>query len=129
MLSRACPKSTPATLPCTLPAHFVENGRNSTKCFDKVGDKVRKCVLLLLLLLEYVPPSWPAEADAIWKKLAPYFNSPAQYSNQFGSYKSPLQFDGGDAVRNASEWPRRRQEILRYWHHVLGPWPPLLEHP
>jgi len=94
-----------------------------------VGDKVRKCVLLLWLLLGAVPPSCPAEPDAIWKKLAPYFNSPAQYSNQFGPFKSPLQFDGGDAVRNASEWPRRRQEILRYWHQVLGPWPPLLERP
>src|SRR5947199_407370 len=46
-LARACPNnSTLATLSSTLSAHFVENGRNSTKCFDKVGDKVSKSPLL-----------------------------------------------------------------------------------
>src|SRR5439155_16240371 len=46
-IARACPKnSTSATLSCTLSPDFVENGRNSTKCFDKVGDKMWKSRLV-----------------------------------------------------------------------------------
>src|SRR6266516_785940 len=35
-----------ATLSGTLSVHFVENGRKSTKCFDKVQDKVVDVLLL-----------------------------------------------------------------------------------
>jgi dienelactone hydrolase len=32
-------------------------------------------------------------------------------------------------VTAAAEWPRRRAEILKYWHAVMGEWPPLLGAP
>jgi dienelactone hydrolase len=32
-------------------------------------------------------------------------------------------------VQSAKDWPRRREEILKYWHGVMGAWPPLLEKP
>jgi len=69
------------------------------------------------------------QPEAACKRLAPFFQPPAVYSNQFGSYKSPLLFDDGHSVKSPAEWPARRQEILRYWHNILGPWPPLIEKP
>jgi hypothetical protein len=44
-------------------------------------------------------------------------------------FRSPLIFDDGSRVTKASDWPRRREEILKYWHGVMGPWPRVLEKP
>ena len=70
-----------------------------------------------------------AEPQSAWQQLIPFFNPPPEYAGQFASYKSPLIFDDGRPVKDAAEWPARRQEILNYWHKVLGSWPPLLERP
>jgi dienelactone hydrolase len=32
-------------------------------------------------------------------------------------------------VKSPADWPRRRAELLHAWHELMGPWPPLLEHP
>ena len=32
-------------------------------------------------------------------------------------------------MQTAADWPRRRNEILKYWHGVMGEWPPLLAKP
>ena len=32
-------------------------------------------------------------------------------------------------VRAAADWPRRRKEILAYWHGAMGEWPPLISSP
>ena len=61
--------------------------------------------------------------------IAPYFAPPPAHSGQFGDYRSPLQFDDGTRVEQASDWPRRRAEIHREWMQRLGPWPGLIEHP
>jgi len=61
--------------------------------------------------------------------IAPYFAPPPAHSGQFGDYRSPLQFDDGTRVEQASDWPRRRAEIHREWMQRLGPWPELIEHP
>src|SRR6185369_16733808 len=58
-----------------------------------------------------------------------FFAPPAEYRGKLGEYRSPLRFDDGTPVRTAADWPRRREEILRYWHQALGPWPPLIEKP
>jgi hypothetical protein len=70
-----------------------------------------------------------AEATEIRKQLAPFFRPPARFANDLGKYRSPLRFDDGRPVRNAADWGRRRQEILKFWHQTLGPWPALLERP
>jgi dienelactone hydrolase len=70
-----------------------------------------------------------ADPDPIWPRLAPCFSPPAQYANQFGPYRSPLKFDDGSDVKTPADWPRRRAEILRKWTDLMGPWPPLLDHP
>src|SRR5689334_6637608 len=82
--------------------------------------------------------SWPtfaisgARADeptAAWRKIAPFFQPPPEFAGKLGSYRSPLLFDDGTPVRMATEWPRRREEILKTWHGLMGPWPPVIERP
>jgi hypothetical protein len=68
-------------------------------------------------------------ADEAAKRLAPYFKPPVAFSKDFGKYRSPLLFDDGSAVRNAADWARRRREILKAWHGLMGPWPKLLDKP
>ncbi len=70
-----------------------------------------------------------AEAESAWERIAPFFSPPAQFADQFGPYQSPLKFDDGRSLKNAADWELRRQEILRHWHHVMGPWPPLQAKP
>lgn len=64
-----------------------------------------------------------------WRDLEPFFAPPAEFAGKLGEFRSVLRFDDGSTVASANDWPRRRGEILKYWHGVLGPWPPLLEKP
>jgi hypothetical protein len=63
------------------------------------------------------------------KRLAPFFRPPPELANDLGTYQSPLKFDDGRPVRDANDWQRRRQEILKTWHEIMGPWPALIEKP
>jgi len=58
-----------------------------------------------------------------------FFRPPAEFAGDFGHYKSPLIFDEGTAAQTPADWPRRRQEILKTWHGMMGAWPPLIEKP
>ena len=62
-------------------------------------------------------------AEPLPKELAPYFNPPAEFAGKLGDYRSPLQFARGSTVKTADDWKRRRQEILKSWTDLLGPWP------
>ena len=70
-----------------------------------------------------------ARADDAGPKLAPHFTPPAEFAGQFGPYRSPLKFEDGTPVRDATDWARRRADILRKWHDVMGPWPATLDRP
>ncbi|WP_020474304.1 alpha/beta fold hydrolase [Zavarzinella formosa] len=63
------------------------------------------------------------------EKLAPYFKPPAKYATDLGDYRSPLTFDDGTLVRTAEDWAKRRAEIKKYWHGLMGEWPALIEKP
>jgi hypothetical protein len=71
----------------------------------------------------------PRDPSAARRTIAPFFQPPAEYQNELGSYRSPLLFNDGRKVRSAAEWPRRRKEILDTWHGLMGPWPAVLEKP
>jgi dienelactone hydrolase len=64
-----------------------------------------------------------------WPLLAPFSQPPPDLAGQFGPYGSPLKFEDGKLVETAADWARRRQEILRQWHELMGPWPPILQGP
>jgi Prolyl oligopeptidase family len=61
--------------------------------------------------------------------IAGAFHPPLEFEGDFGPYKSPLVFDDGRPVRDAAAWRERRQEILAYWHGIMGAWPPLIDRP
>jgi pimeloyl-ACP methyl ester carboxylesterase len=84
------------------------------------------CVLCLLSLLQIVNQLGAADFP---ESLRPFFAPPAEYANDFGSYKSSLVFDDGTPVKTPADWQKRRVEILAIWQNLLGAWPPLVEKP
>jgi hypothetical protein len=69
------------------------------------------------------------EEPSAASRQAPFFRPPAELAGNMGSYRSPLKFADGRPVRNAEDWRKRRQEILKTWHELMGPWPALIEKP
>ena len=67
--------------------------------------------------------------EDVWSKIAPFFQPPEELNGALGDYTSPLLFDNGRPVRTPEEWQQRREEILRFWHEALGPWPAVIERP
>src|SRR6266536_1518528 len=107
----------------------------NSKCTLMCESMIRemKCSILAAVLptgwagLAGVGQSLAADSDPAWKRIGPSFTPPAEFANDFGRYKSPLRFDDGRDVKSAADWAERREEILRYWHKVMGPWPSLIE--
>lgn len=81
---------------------------------------------LVLVVVRVSPGAGPAPGE---EKLAPFFRPPAELAGDLGNYRSPLKFADGRRVRNADDWRKRRQEIMKTWHEAMGPWPALLENP
>src|SRR5215217_7880876 len=87
----------------------------------------RRWVALFLAMV--VTGSLQAQEDKRWQKIAPYFEPPKELAGKLGNYRSPLLFEDGSPVRDAKDWARRREEILKKWHGVMGPWPELIQRP
>ncbi len=83
----------------------------------------------VLCLLSLLPMASQSQAADVPVSIRPFFAPPAQYANDFGSYKSPLMFSDGMPVKTPSDWQKRRAEILATWRNLLGSWPPLLDKP
>lgn len=66
-------------------------------------------------------------ASEVWEKIEPYFSPPAALEDEYGTYRSPLQFYDGHPVKTPQDWQQRREEILERWHGMMGAWPPLLK--
>ena len=85
----------------------------------------RKLSLTFSLLLVLVAGNSPGFAQ---KEPSPY-QVPEEFKEDYGKYRSPLLFDEGSEVKTPKDWQRRRQQILTYWTHHLGEWPPLITEP
>ncbi|MCA9135153.1 MAG: hypothetical protein KDB00_00300, partial [Planctomycetales bacterium] len=70
-----------------------------------------------------------ATADSTRTKLSAYTQPPQAFRNNFGQYKSPLQFADGSIAKTPQDWQRRRAEILATWTDLLGQWPALITEP
>jgi dienelactone hydrolase len=66
------------------------------------------------------------ERAALWKRIAPFFSPPDSLKDDFGHYRSSLEFYDGRQVVTPVQWKERRGEILSRWMKMMGPWPPLL---
>ncbi|HYE98458.1 MAG TPA: prolyl oligopeptidase family serine peptidase [Planctomycetota bacterium] len=82
--------------------------------------------MLSLLLLASCLQDGPSDR---WDRLRPLFETPEGYRGKLAPYDKVLRFDDGTPVTSAEDWPRRREEIRKYWFDTIGHWPPLLEKP
>ena len=64
-----------------------------------------------------------------WKVISNAFTVPAEFTADYGKYKSPLVFNDGGKVTSAEDWGKRRQEILKTWESIIGSWPALIVKP
>src|SRR5215203_2810048 len=85
--------------------------------------------LPLLVLLFLPASSFSGDAPKLPAKIAPFFQPPPALAKDFGKYKSPLTFDDGTPVKTKNDWTKRRTEILKTWHGMMGEWPPLVQTP
>ncbi len=74
---------------------------------------------LLLLLLAQSP----------WERIEKLFEVPERHRSESGGLRPVLRFEDGREVKTPADWTARREELLKKWHGLLGPWPPLLEAP
>lgn len=102
---------------------------NASQFTDVPNPEIMRRTLLTLFLAGFLALDIARAEPPLPAILAPYFHPPPEFEGKLGDYRSPLLFDDGSRVTRAADWPRRRAEILRYWHEVMGPWPPLLKHP
>ncbi len=65
-----------------------------------------------------------ADADDLTK----YTKPPAEFADKTEG-RSPLLFDDGSPVKTKADWSKRRTEILKYWHGVMGAWPEVIAKP
>ena len=98
-------------------------------CWTRGG--LRVALAYLLVAAAIAPGACAAElsAEEIWQRIGPGFAPPAEYAGNLGKYRSPLVFYDGRPVQSAADWAQRRREILARWHEMMGPWPPVIEHP
>ena len=75
------------------------------------------------------PTTRPQIVAADFKDLLPFFSPPEKWKGNIGAYRSVMKFDDGSDVKTPADWPRRRAEILKYWHGMMGQWPALVEKP
>jgi len=86
----------------------------------------RTCYFAPLFLLV---ATTSGRADELDPRIAKFFSPPAEYAKDFGKYRSPLKFEDGTEVKSAADWKKRREEIRKNWHEMMGPWPALIEKP
>lgn len=90
---------------------------------------MRPAAFLVLLAVTTAALGADDNSDVVWKKIAPHFQPPAELAKDLGAFKSPLNYYDGSPVKSAADWPKRRQEILKTWHDLMGPWPAVLDKP
>src|SRR2546430_2447135 len=82
--------------------------------------------MLLPMTAVVVADEQPDARAALWKKLEPFAQPPAEFVGKLGPYRSPLKFADGSVAKTPADWNRRRAEIRQTWHKRLGPWPALV---
>lgn len=77
-----------------------------------------------------VPPEASGQdGRSSWTEMEKFFVPPEEYKGKLGEYRSPMKFDDGTPVKTPEDWLRRREEIRKHWHAVMGEWPPVVAKP
>lgn len=92
-------------------------------------------ISLLFIVFSFLPASAQkdvrvnkeTEKQQLWQQIAPIFTPPESFQNNYGSFRSPLKFYDGKAVKTPDEWTKRRKEIVEHWNGMLGEWPELIK--
>lgn len=69
------------------------------------------------------------DAPELWARLAPHFEVPQRFENQYGNYRSLLVTKEGKPITTTEQWHQQRVRLRREWHDLLGNWPPLITEP
>ncbi len=105
--------------------------RRSVAQLNRIATTMNSIILFSTVVLFF--PSQGAQGqsgrDNVPESIAAAFRPPAEFTGNFGAYKSPLIFNGGTVAKTPADWQRHRQEILKTWHGMMGAWPPLIEKP
>ena len=90
---------------------------------------LRLTAAMFVLCLLAAPAAAADTPEDLYKRLAPYFSPPADLAKDLGTFRSPLKFYDGTPVKTADDWAKRREEIRKKWHDLMGPWPELVAKP
>ncbi|MEC9092584.1 MAG: sialidase [Planctomycetota bacterium] len=61
--------------------------------------------------------------EEAWSTIKKYFQPPDEFKDDFGRYRSPLNWSGNPPVKTAEQWRKRRHQIRSKWMQLLGEWP------
>ena len=67
--------------------------------------------------------------SSLAKDDVPNSKVPFEFANKLAELPSPLVFKDGSSVKSSADWQRRRDEVLKDWHGIMGEWPPIVVHP
>jgi len=100
--------------------------------FDFMPSKIRIYFIIPVLVVltfrcETKPDNSVISDESKWQKIEPFFSPPSKYKDNFGPYRSPLNFYDGTPVRSVEDWHKRRKEIKNRWHNLMGEWPQLIK--
>ncbi len=68
-------------------------------------------------------------AKVAWADMKQFFTPPDEFKGKLGNYRSVMTFDDGSEIKTPQDWPRRRDEIRKYWQGIMGRWPAMVEKP
>ena len=113
--------------------HFRTSGQPFTIEHAKTGAPMNLKIVTAACLLSTFsgichPPARAADAP-LPAEIASAFEVPSEWKDALGSYRSPLLFQDGSPVQTPADWNRRRDEIARGWHEVMGPWAGIIDNP
>lgn len=89
----------------------------------------RSASIPVIVFLAFAANLNAQSSGAHWKHIAPYFSVPEEYRDDYGDYRTILNFSNGAPVKTAADWMQRRTELKSEWTELLGQWPELISPP
>lgn len=103
----------------------IKNIQMKNKTYSECSTIILFLAVILMPAAIYAqnPGDINKSGQKVWNEISSYFVPPDEFKDQYGKYRSPLQFYDGDKVETSADWVRRRKEILAVWNDMMGEWP------